>query len=297
MRTSTLVVAAAPTWVGRQLAGPALPVPVVHAGPDAVYVGARDRRRCIGVLSRAATGVPCGLRTTLADLSGVAGSYAVIGEHRLHIGDVEIAVGRLLDVSAPPLDLCRVPVMRTALQRAAARSVVRQKCDAARGELPAAAIRLLALGDPAAVPLLLGRGSGLTPTGDDVLAGWLATMYACGQAAPAVVDAVHRQAGAATTLLSATLLDCAAVGDVVPEFARLLSALDAVPSPPAPGQPQPILTGAVWPVQGGETGHTAPLDATGVVDGLVGIGHTSGAGLLLGADLALDHLGQRSHRR
>ena len=66
----------------------------------------------------------------------------------------------------------------------------------------------------------IGRGDGLTPYGDDVACGWLATRYAAGLRTPA--DEV-RAAGRRTTLLSATLLDCALHGEVLPEFAAWLA--------------------------------------------------------------------------
>ena len=105
---------------------------------------------------------------------------------------------------------------------------------------------------------LLGRGTGLTPLGDDVLCGWIATHRAAGVPTPEVDSAVraglHR-----TTLLSATLLDCAMHGEVLPELGRFLSAVGTAAEP----------------------GRAADLRA---------VGGTSGAGLLLGARLALDDL-------
>ena len=111
---------------------------------------------------------------------------------------------------------------------------------------------------PDMVKQLLGRGDGLTPLGDDVLSGWIATHRAAGVATPEVDDAVrsglHR-----TTLLSATLLDCALHGECVPELGRFLRAV---------GTPT-------------ETDRATELRA---------VGGTSGAGLLHGARLALDEL-------
>ncbi len=110
----------------------------------------------------------------------------------------------------------------------------------------------------ATVGQLLGRGAGLTPLGDDVLCGWIATHRAAGVPTPEVDRAVraglHR-----TTLLSATLLDCALHGEVLPELGRFLRAVGTAAEP----------------------GRAADLRA---------VGGTSGAGLLLGARLALDDL-------
>jgi hypothetical protein len=112
--------------------------------------------------------------------------------------------------------------------------------------------------DPDAVGRLVGRGDGLTPLGDDVLCGWLATCRAAGVDTAEVDDAV-RNALPRTTLLSATLLDCALHGEVLPEHAAWLSAL---------GTP------------------AEPARATA----LMRVGASSGAGLLAGSRLALDQL-------
>nr|WP_253945199.1 DUF2877 domain-containing protein [Nocardioides sp. zg-DK7169] len=109
---------------------------------------------------------------------------------------------------------------------------------------------------------MVGVGDGLTPYGDDVLCGWLAAHRAAGVATPEVDDAVRALAHR-TTLLSATLLDCAVRGEVLPEFAAWLRALGT------PGEPAAAAT-------------------------LASIGHTSGLGLLRGARRALTALGIRA---
>ena len=75
-----------------------------------------------------------------------------------------------------------------------------------------------------------------------------------GLATPGVDDAVRAALGR-TTLLSATLLECALAGEVVPEF-------------------------GVW-LAGGPDAPPGPVEA---------IGHSSGRGLLEGARLALSGL-------
>lgn len=112
--------------------------------------------------------------------------------------------------------------------------------------------------DAHAAVRLIGRGPGLTPLGDDLLAGWLALHRAAGVATPDVDDVVRTRAHR-TTLLSATLLDCAVQGEVLPEFAAWVRALG---TPDAPRR-------------------AAALSA---------VGATSGAGLLHGAHLALAQL-------
>jgi len=112
--------------------------------------------------------------------------------------------------------------------------------------------------DPADATRLVGRGGGLTPLGDDVLCGWLALHRAAGRAT-LVMDAAVRALLPRTTLLSATLLECALHGEVLPEFAAYVAEL---------GGPH-------------EPDRAAALAA---------VGHTSGAGLLYGALLALAEL-------
>ena len=104
---------------------------------------------------------------------------------------------------------------------------------------------------PAELDRLVGRGPGLTPLGDDVLAGWFATRVALGRP-DVVLAAAVRHRLVVTTLLSATLLDCALHGEALPQLAAWL------------GDPTPATT-----------------------DALLAVGATSGAGLLAGAELAL----------
>ena len=107
---------------------------------------------------------------------------------------------------------------------------------------------------------LVGRGPGLTPLGDDVLAGWIATRAALGRPDAAVIDAVRLRLRA-TTLLSATLLDCAIRGEVLPQLGAWLA------------------------------------DPTGAhTEALLAVGATSGAGLLTGAGLALTSLSTDTER-
>jgi hypothetical protein len=198
------------------------PVELLHRGPDAVYVAVSDW--CVGVVGSRATAVPCALRSGLDTLPPVVSASVRGGE--LVLDGVPLRIGRLVDVSVPRLRLAG---------------------DAA--SIDAASIE---------VADLVGRGDGLTPYGDDVLCGWLAVHRAAGIATPAADDAV-RDVAHTTTLLSATLLDCALHGEVIPEFAAWLA-----------------------------THRTA--DEGSAATALARVGHTSGRGLLEGARRALDEL-------
>ncbi len=254
--------AAAPARVRSVLAGPERPARVVHRGSDAVYLEVDGS--CIGVVSTGATAVPCALRTALPALPGPVrhATRAAVGGGLLVLGGTEVDVVRDVDAGVPPLDLTAAAAAQRHLDAA-----VGSRVDHVCAELPVEALEALAVGDAGGVTSLLGRGSGLTPLGDDVLAGWVATVVAASAPVGApVVDAVARHASAMTTLLSATLLDCARRGEVVPEFRRLLADLTAADA-------------------GGVAGSVAAL---------LRVGHTSGAGLVLGTLLALRHLAPRS---
>lgn len=174
---------------------------------------------CVGVVGTRATAVPCALRTALDVLPDVARGAVRGGV--LHLDDEPLAVGRVVDVAAP---------------------------------------RINASGGPGSIDAadLVGRGDGLTPYGDDVLCGWLAVHRAARVATPEV-DATVRALAPTTTLLSATLLECAMHGEVIPEVAAWLAALG--------------------------TDDEEPRAAV-----LAQVGHTSGRGLLEGARRALADL-------
>jgi len=191
------------------------PAPLLHRGPDAVYVEVAGR--CVGVVGTRATAVPCALRTALDRLPEVVA--ASVRDGVLHLDDQPLVVGRLVDASVPRLSR-----------------------SGSAGEIDVAA--------------LVGRGDGLTPYGDDVLCGWLAAHRAADIATPEV-DAAVRAALDRTTLLSATLLDCAMRGEVIPEFAAWVAALGT---------------------------HLEESRAAA----LARVGHTSGRGLLEGATRAME---------
>ena len=152
-------------------------------------------------------------------------------------------IGRLVDVSVPSLTSTASSTTHQVLPPARVAELV--------GPVP---VHLT----PADVARMVGRGDGLTPLGDDVLCGWLAIHRAAGVATPEIDAAVRTQA-ARTTLLSATLLDCALRGEVLPEFAAYVVALGTADEPDRAAR-------------------------------LAAVGHTSGAGLLYGARLALSAL-------
>ena len=237
---------------------------VVHAGRHAVYVDLDGW--CLGVVGRDAAQVPNALRVAAPDLAGFEGATgsstgvaasvaasvtAFVAGGVLHLGGTPLRIGRLVEVRVPRLEPRGVPLDHLAAVPSEVAGFARECGLSPEAHRP--------LG-PDDVARLVGRGGGLTPLGDDLLCGWLAAQRAAGRATPAV-DAAVLALLASTTLLSATLLDCALHGEVVPEFADYLAAVATSDEP-----------------------HRAAA--------LAAVGHTSGAGLLLGALLArteLDH--------
>ncbi|MBC2933918.1 DUF2877 domain-containing protein [Nocardioides sp. zg-1228] len=206
------------------------PREVVHASGTAIYVDLDGW--CLGLVSGAATRVPCALWSTLPSLDVLTGGLprpAVrVRGGELVVGERAVRVARVVDVTAPAPGRHEDP-------RSAPEVLMTSGLDLAPGHLDR----------------LVGRGPGLTPLGDDVLAGWLTTRAALGRPDDALAGAVRDRLGA-TTLLSATLLECAVRGEALPELSAWLA---------------------------------DPTDAA--ERALLAVGATSGAGLLAGAALAL----------
>ena len=189
-----IAVSAPPRIRARLYGAPSGPVRVVHHGAHAVYVDVGGW--CVGVVDQHATEVPCALGTRTDDLVVLGAGPAYVRAGVLHLSGVPLVIGRLRDVSVPPLRPRR-PVHKS---------------------LPTTPL------DTRTVSRLVGAGDGLTPRGDDVLCGWLAMHRAAGVRTPAVDEAVRTRMQH-TTLLSATLLDCAMHGEVMPQFAAYVAAV------------------------------------------------------------------------
>ncbi|MEI2714836.1 MAG: DUF2877 domain-containing protein [Nocardioides sp.] len=231
---------ATPAVVDRLRGAAAGTLPVLSRSEHAVYLDVDGS--AVGVLSAHAVRVPCGIGTLLESVRSLT-EPAHLSDGRLRFGEVEVRIGRLCSQQAPAL-------LPHAL-RGDAWSALTEVGPDVRGFVAAFVPGTIT----ARVALdLLGRGPGLTPLGDDILAGWLAVHSASGRPDGVVADVVrtHRER---TTTLSATLLDHAVAGDVVPEFADFLRDV---------GSPR----------------------AADSAERLTRVGATSGAGLLVGAALA-----------
>jgi hypothetical protein len=249
------------------LAGPKRPARLLGAGPAAVYLEVSTGPAAPGVvavLTHDAVRLPCGvvLPTTRAELpltsvGPVAGARCLVGDGRVSWegadGPVVIDVVRewapaRIRPGCPDQDA--VAEANAGLPRNVRAELLPPwwyQLRTEAGEDPVPAVRGL-----------LGSGPGLTPSGDDLLAGFLLGCLAFGRDATALRSAVAALAPTQTTALSAALLAHALRGRCIPEAATLARALTG--------------TGAL--------GRS--------LDRLLGVGHTSGAALAFGLLLAAE---------
>lgn len=190
--------------------------------PTALYVAVPRAFGVLAILSPAAVRLPCGVQLLDRQLPDGA---VVVGAGMVRIGPVVIRPGRIVAAR-----VARQPAPAPQRLASVRRSVPRVEVDEG----------------------LLGRGPGLTPSGDDVLAGYLVGAAAYGVAADDVCRLVASQAAARTTTLSAALLRHAAAGETIPQVSGLLDALAG----------------------------RRPLDRA--LAELLAVGHTSGAALAAG---------------
>ncbi|MEV6029875.1 DUF2877 domain-containing protein [Nonomuraea sp. NPDC052116] len=231
-RTRIHVTGAASTAVRPVLESPRRPARVLAAFPAGVYLEVRTdlEPSVIAVITGAATRLPNSVLLAGALPSVTVGDEASVGDRNIELGPLSLGVRRWWD-PAPPLG--RIDLAR--LEQAAARfGDPPQPGLAGNG-----AVELLAdscakgwlLGAVTAAEQLMGLGPGLTPSGDDVLAGLLVTLRHLGAAAGAeravwladwLAATVTFDARTRTTPISATLLHCAARGESSPEVTAVL---------------------------------------------------------------------------
>ena len=262
---------AASTRTRSLVAGPSRRGRVLGAFPSAVYVdlGAGGGRDFLAVETADGLGLPSA--ATLAAPSSArplqavcAGDDAHVGTGCLDLGPLRFDVVRWWSPRRPrtiatvPYDDARLTAVMRLLP------ALPQELDDRLGSLTSGLAHPSGAELHSAATGLLGLGTGLTPEGDDVLAGLLVTLAA----APAtrllarglgevIASQVNR-----TTTLSAALLRDAADGFAVP---ALVDLVDALHETHEAGRP---------------TTHRALAD---VVVRLLAVGHTSGAALAHGA--------------
>jgi Protein of unknown function (DUF2877) len=199
--------AAASTLVHDVLTGPVRPATVVAEGPAAAYLDVAGD--LVAVVAAGGVVLPCGVVLADGVRPRVAGRVAVGGGAVWADGERAVVVRRWFDP-------------RVRVRAVDPRALARLEAVVAETPAPDPAVPADA-SDPA---VLLGRGAGLTPSGDDLVAGWLAALRARGVAeAEPLGAAVRRLAAGRTTRLSAALLAAADQGAVVPEAAAVLRAV------------------------------------------------------------------------
>lgn len=254
---------AASSSVELALVGPPRSATVVAATRQAVYLCVDDPdRTMISLITPDAVRVPCALvvegKTTPA--RPTPGTIGTVGEGSLVIDGLTFRVARWWRPPRPR-GLGATPPSRLAAAVRWLTASVADPLDETGRAAVAELVHGLRRGEPIhpAVGRLLGRGPGLTPLGDDVLAGTLVGLNALGSPATSVLAAaVAGAAPDATTTVSVALLRHAARGECIPQFAELLDAI--------------------------ASSETALPRAAG---NLLAVGHCSGAGLLHGVLVAL----------
>jgi hypothetical protein len=244
-RAATAVPAAASTGVAELLRGPVRPARVLLSVPAAVYVLVPGERGgdVVGVLTSDAARLPLGCvlfrpsngRPLVALPSGAP---AEVGGGRIVVGDLAVSAAAWWNPRP------KLPSLHPALLPEG----VRQLRNALYGEgVPHSAFTLPGLPAGPGGPLaalrgavrradldaalrtatrLIGLGPGLTPAGDDVMAGTIAGLVLLGHpAADRFAAGVYALAAGRTTDLSRALLRHAACGRVSGEFAAVLHAL------------------------------------------------------------------------
>lgn len=198
--------------------------------PAALYLAVTQPPGVLAVLSHNAARLPCGLllpstseELPLTALAPPENREALVGDGVVTwTGPVGPVVLRPVREWAPARAITghvastAVREAHVALSQAGVARVVGQVLGDARvsGQgLAEAAVRLL------------GRGPGLTPSGDDLLAGYLVGAYAFSLEVPDLRRVIAARAATATTALSAALLSHAATGECIDQVASLAAAL------------------------------------------------------------------------
>ena len=216
------VVGSASIWVLGRVAGPVRQACVVHTHRHALYLDLEGA--AVAILGARAIQLPIGVRTLMPELPAVeVGAVGEIQDGVVSVGGLRVLVTNIVDTTVPVLS-----PEATAWGHDHLVPLVGDRVGDFAAQLPADALAALGKGDPAAVTGLLGAGPGLSPLGDDILAGFLATAVAIRHPClPGVRSEVALNAFERTTLVAASLLACAARGEAVPEFRSFVSGISA----------------------------------------------------------------------
>ncbi len=264
--------AAASSALRPVLAGPARPAEWLGVSGGALYLKTAGPPGALVVLAHDAVRLPCGLLlpTTSAQLPLTSVAPPSLGPSAGFV----VGAGAV-SWTGPAGPVVMHAVREWAPARPARGEVAASALAPVRSELsgadPGIDSRLLvdlarAACDHdahAAVAGLLGSGPGLTPSGDDVLAGFLTGAAAFGLDVAALREATAVLAPARTTALSAALLWHATRGECIDELAAVAEAMTSLQ-------------------------RRGPEQAGRAVRRLRSVGHTSGAALGLGLVIAAE---------
>ncbi|MEO3813914.1 DUF2877 domain-containing protein [Sphaerisporangium sp. B11E5] len=219
---------AASTALRPALESPRRPARVLAVFPLGMYLEIRteDEPSVVAVVTGEATRLPNAMVLGDPLPPASAGDEAAVGDGCVEIGRVTVRVRRWWD-PAPPLgpvgadrlaralprftEICEASGRRPGLPSGGAGAMLAEGCH--RGSLATAIT---------AAEQLMGLGPGLTPSGDDMLAGLLVALRHLGGSAGVrravwladwLAATVAFDAGTRTTPISATLLHCAARGE------------------------------------------------------------------------------------
>ena len=252
------VVGSASIWVLGRVAGPVREATVTHAWAHVAFL--EFEGASLAILGARAIQMPFGVRTLMPQLPTLEkGAVARVHDGVIDVGELRVLVTNIVDTTVPVLS-----AEATQWGHEHLRGLVGDRVSELESQLPAAALDALGRGDSAAVPGLLGVGPGLSPLGDDTLAGFLAAAVAIRHPRMADIRSeVALNAFDRTTLVAATLLACAARGEAVPEFRSFVRGV-ATHNPDAVSQS---------------------------LDLMLEVGGHSGAGFVIGALRAFDSCG------
>ncbi|MFF5211520.1 DUF2877 domain-containing protein [Streptosporangium sp. NPDC000396] len=264
------------------LESPRRPARVLAAFPAGVYLEVRTELEphVIAVVTGEATRLPNSMVVTDPIPQVTVGDDAYVGDGSIKIGRLSLRAHRWWDPAPPlgrvdPVRLARsLPTMAELCDRSPRRPGL--EGNAAADLLAEGCAEASLLRGVTAAEQLVGLGPGLTPSGDDMLAGLLVALRHLGTASGAgravwladwLAAAVTFDARSRTTPISATLLHCAARGEASGEVLAVLRGLTGrQPLEPALGR---LL----------QLGHTSGADlAWGLRIGLASVINLEGKG-------------------
>jgi hypothetical protein len=213
------------TAIADVLAGPSRPARVLGASPAAVYLaveGGDPIADVVAIVASWAVRLPVAMTVSGGAPAVGDGAAVRVGGGGVDLGDLWLRPGRWVD----PRPALPGPLVPARLVEAERRLAALPAAATGLGQVSVATVAEgMARGDSRPALALLGGGPGLTPAGDDLVAGAIAALALLGGLDESACGAVLARAPLATTSLSAALLRCAARGQVPPQVAVLLLSL------------------------------------------------------------------------